>query len=75
MTIESNFLAALIGGAERRLAFQAFLVGELPDGSASKQAISACELLQLFSLKVIALHRERERQSGLSEPGKQANKR
>ena len=69
MMIEMDFLASRIGKAENRLAFQAALVARLPEGCASKQAVSACEVLQAMSQKVIALHQERNKQLSMLVTG------
>ena len=74
MTIESDFLVSLISKAESRLAYQAALVATFPDGSDSEQAVSACELLQLLSLKVLALHRKRDQERANSNNGDAAAK-
>ena len=60
MTHELRFLSSLIDRAENRLAFQAALVSRLPEGSASTQAVSACEVLQSMSDRVISLRGKRE---------------
>ena len=75
MTIELDFLASRISKAENRLAFQAALVARLPEGCASKQAVSACEVLQVMSRKVIALHQERNRQLAMLVTGTPASRR
>lgn len=60
MTNEMGFLAALISKAESRLAHQAALVERMPSGSASREAVAACEVLLTLSDKVISLRRTRD---------------
>ena len=65
MTIEAAFLRTLIGTTENRLAYQAAVVASLPVGSAFRQAVAACEVLDVLSVKVIHLREQREHQQSL----------
>ena len=59
--LELDFIALLIVRSETRFAFQHSLVRDLPIGAASKEAMLACETLQLMASKLSALYLSRDR--------------